>query len=120
VIVALIAGLLTVVGVAAPALAAGTVNVSVTPPGETYDGTQVFQPGVDYTLNVQYGKMDNGQQVRIRARRRDDPRLVARGARRQHRGLVDHARRRRHPPHVRQPVPDEHRPGSHRAEVPLR
>ena len=55
------------VGVAAPALAAGTVNVSVTPPGETYDGTQVFQPGVDYTLNVQYGKMDNGQQVRITA-----------------------------------------------------
>lgn len=67
VIVALIAGLLTVMGVAAPALAAGTVNVSIVPPGESYDGTQVFQPGVDYTLNVQYGKMDDGQQVRITA-----------------------------------------------------
>ncbi len=67
VVVALIAGLLTVLGVAAPAIAAGTATVTVVPSGEIYDGTQVFSPGTDYTLNVQYGKMANGQQVRITA-----------------------------------------------------
>lgn len=67
VVVALIAGLLTVMGVSAPALAAGSVNVTIVPSGETYDGTQVFEAGTDYTLNVQYGKMANGQQVRITA-----------------------------------------------------
>ncbi len=67
VVVALIAGLLTILGVSAPAMAAGTATVTVVPSGESYDGTQVFSPGTDYTLNVQYGKMANGQQVRITA-----------------------------------------------------
>lgn len=62
-----LAALLAIGGAVAPATAAGVVNATIVPSGETYDGNAVFAPGVDYTLNLQYGKMDDGQVVRITA-----------------------------------------------------